>query len=210
MNVVRTRVKNVLVLLLLAIVAGFIFASVFVYYPVAVTLQPINPPVYFEPGINAGQPDLLETIDVSVGTKGASLRVAIHPTYQTNVYKSVAIVRNVDTKAYNIYVRVAMPITPIAGPSGGSAIPGQPMVSDVKLCFVASTRSTSGWPTPGYNVDVGCVSLQSTGTTLIGSLNGGGSWEVDLYVYIPEGAILPSSVTAEVLLIYTPSAETPP
>jgi len=54
------------------------------------------------------------------------------------------------------------------------------------------------------------VNLTSTGTTWIGYLSGGSAYEIDIYVYIPEGTSLPSSTTAELLLIASPSSESPP
>jgi len=57
---------------------------------------------------------------------------------------------------------------------------------------------------------VASVNLLSGGTTSIGSLGPGSAWEVDIRIYIPEDTSVPGPTTAQVLLIYTPSSETPP
>ena len=208
----KRRITTPLIALLIAVVISIAFASVFVYYPMEVKLQPVSPPVYFDMGTNSNQDDLGNgnTISVSIGSNGGSLIVTVHPTYQTAVYKSVAKIVNSDSRAYNVYVYVRTSITPITGT--GSAFAGQSASSDIKICFVSSTRSTSSFPTPVYTVDVECVSLQSTGLFNIGPLPADGRWDIDLYVYIPEGAsgITSTTYTAQIHLIYTPSGETPP
>jgi hypothetical protein len=211
----KRRITTPLIALLIAVVISIAFASVFVYYPMEVKLQPVSPPVYFEKtGSNADADDLGSgnKISVSIGSNGGSLIVTVHPTYQTAVYKSVAKIVNGDSKAYNVYVYVRTSITPITASPLGSTFSDQSASSDIEICFVSSSRSTSGFPTPGYSVDVKCVSLQSTGLTYIGSLSASSSWDIDLYVYIPEGAtgITSNTYTALIHLIYTPSSETPP
>jgi len=214
----KRRIVTPLIALLIAVVISIAFASVFVYYPMEVTLEPKSPPVYFDKGTNYNQDDLWSgnKISVLIGSNGGSLIVTVHPTYQTAVYKSVAKIVNRDSKAYDVYINVRTSITPsITGT--GSAFSTQSDSSDIKICFVSSSRSTSGFPTPGYTADYGCYSLQSTGLKKIESLPAGGSWDIDLYVYIPEGAsgITSSTFTAQIHLIYTPynqqlSSEQPP
>jgi len=216
----KRRITTPLIALLIAVVISIAFASVFVYYPMAVTLQPVSPPVYFDAGTNSNQDDLWSgnKISASKGSNGASLSITVHPTYQTAVYKSVARIRNDDSKAYNVSINVRSSITPITGTGSAFSTQNSQTQSNITICFVGSSRSTSGFPTPDYSVDVKCVSLQSTGLTNIGLLNGGDSWEIDLYVYIPEGAsgVTPNTYyTAEIHLIYTPyngqpSSESPP
>ena len=208
-----------LIALLIAVVISIAFASVFVYYPMAVTLKPVQRTVYFEKGSNADKDDLGSgnSISVSIGSNATSLNITVHPTYQTAVYKSVARIRNDDSKAYNVSINVRSSITPITGTGSAFSTQNSQTQSNITICFVGSSRSTSGFPTPDYSVDVKCVSLQSTGLTNIGLLNGGDSWEIDLYVYIPEGAsgIISNTYTAQIHLIYTPyngqpSSESPP
>jgi hypothetical protein len=216
----KRRITTPLIALLIAVVISIAFASVFVYYPMEVILQPVRPPVYFETGSNAGAYDLggsdttSNTISVSIGSNGASLNITVHPTYQTTVYKNVTKIVNRDSKGYNVWINIRWTNISIMVSSLGSTFPTQSQSSNVTICFVSSSRSTSGFPTPGYSVDVRCVSLQSTSTglTYIGFLGAGSSWEIDLYVYIPEGANIDGSTiyTAEIHLIYTPSSETPP
>jgi len=205
----KRRITTPLIALLIAVVISIAFASVFVYYPMAVTLQPVSRPVYFDEGTNSNQDDLESgnKISVSKGSNGASLNITVHPTYQTAVYKSVAKIVNSDSKAYNVWINIRWTNISITASPLGSTFSTQSASSDVKICFVSSSRSTSGFPTPDYSVDVRCVSLQSTGLTYIGSLSAGSSWDIDLYVYIPEGAydITSNKYTALIHLIYTPS-----
>jgi len=213
----KRRITTPLIALLIAVVISIAFASVFVYYPMAVTLQPVQPPVYFETGSNAGANDLGNgnTISVSIGSNGGSLNITVHPTYQTTVYKSVAKIVNSDSKAYNVWIYIRWTNISITASPLGSTFSTQSDSSDIKICFRSSSTSgetTSDFPTPGYTGVIKCVSLQSTDLLNIGSLGADGRWEIDLYVYIPEGADIDGSTiyTAEIHLIYTPSGETPP
>jgi hypothetical protein len=189
--------------LLTAIALSIAFAAVFSYYPVSIAISPVSPPVYFELGSNANQDDLAgNTITVSVGSSGTSVSITIHPTYQVTYYKNVTLIVNNDSKAYNISLRVATPATGL--PSGASAV--------VYVYSKNATRSLSEYPTPEppSGQYVKNVSLTSTGTTYIGYLSGNSTYEIDIYVYIPEGTSLPSSISAGLLLIASPSSESPP
>jgi len=185
MEMRSSLLRYYIILLLLASLVGVAFASVFVYYPIEVSVSPVGPPVYFEAGANAGGGDLAgNTIGVTVGSNGASLNVTLHPTYQKTYYKGVAKITNSDSNAYYITVRVVS--TFLSLPSGS----------------VALLRIYDG--SSFYNVD-----LTSTGDTTIGQISAGASWRIDFYFYIPEGSTLPTSDSASVQLIYSPSAESP-
>jgi len=191
--------KSVGLLIALAALTATL-ASVFAYYPVTATLAPTSPPVYFAAGTNAGQDDIGSgnTISVTIGSNGASLSFTVHPTYQTCYWKNITIIKNNDSKAYNIYLRV---VTPVSGISGATV--------RIYVYNKGATRSLSGYPTPEPTSGT-YVDLTTTGTTAIGQLSGGGAFEIDVYTYIPEDSTLPSSASAQLLLIYTPSSETPP
>jgi len=212
----KRRIATPLIALLIAVVISIAFASVFVYYPMAVTLQPVQPPVHFATGDNSNQSDLWgrSSIFVLIGFNGTSLNITVHPTYQTAVYKSVAKIVNTDQKGYNVWINIRWTNISITASPLGSTFSTQNSQSNITICFVGSSRSTSGFPTPGYTVDVKCVSLQSTGLTYIGYLPATGSWDIDLYVYIPEGAydITSTTYTALIHLIYTTASsdEQPP
>ncbi|MGC9011912.1 hypothetical protein, partial [Thermogladius sp.] len=92
--------RRVLALVAVAVFTSIVFASVFVYYPVSVTVSPVSPPVYFEYGTNANQPDLggANTIDVTLGANKTSLTITIHPTYWVSYYKNVSLIVNGDSK----------------------------------------------------------------------------------------------------------------
>jgi hypothetical protein len=197
----RKNLLSLALALLTAIALSIAFAAVFSYYPVSITISPVSPPVYFEEGENANQDDLGagNTIAVTVGSSSTSVSITIHPTYQVTYYKNVTLIVNSDTsKAYNISLRVA---TAASLPSGASAV--------VYVYSKGASRSLSGYPKPTPSGYVKSVDLTSTGTTWIGYLSGGSAYEIDIYVYIPEGTS-PSSTTAELLLIASPSSESPP
>ncbi len=185
----------------LVLTISIAYANVFVYAPIQAQLQPVNPPVYFDQGSNAGKPDLgpNNNIVVSVGPNKESLNVTIRPTYQTTYYENISIVINSDNKAYYVYFRVQ---TAASLPTGSIAW----------LCVYNSnaTRSLTGWPVPsptGYQL---CVNLLQSGlNNNYITLNANSKVELDVYIYIPEGTS-PSSTSAQLHLIYTPTAETPP
>ena len=186
--------KNALLPLVVWLMAlAFVAAGVFVYYPLSVTVSPVEPPIVFGSGSNANKPDLggSNTITVHLGPKNTSVAITIHPTYNITYFKNVTIISNTDSKAYNVYLRVVQAIT------------GFPSGSVIELRIYEKGAGRPGQP-------IGTVNLSSTGTTSIGELSSGGTWEVDVKVHIPEGSSLPSSATAYLELIYTPSSETPP
>jgi len=183
------------------------FASVFTYYPVTVNISPVAPPVSFTAGSNTGQPDLGggNTISVTIGQSGASADITIHPTFRTTYYKNITLIKNWESgagaKAYKVYIKV---VSQASLPSGSTA--------KIYIYSQGATRSLTGFPNPApaSGTYVASVSLLSSGTTSIGTLNAGSAWEVDILVYIPESSTVPSPTTAQIQLIYTPSSETPP
>ena len=190
--------KNTLILVAGLMAMVFVAASVFAYYPLSITVSPVEPPVKFVRGDNAGHDDLGKdengnsyTIDVKT-YYDTRAEVTIHPTYQKTYYKDVLEITNSDSKAYNVYIRVNTTIT------------GFPAGSTIQLKIYASDASRS------EDEPIKTVSLTSPGLVSIGSLSGGDTWEVDVDVYIPEGSTLPSAATANLQLIYTPSSERPP
>jgi len=115
----KRRITTPLIALLIAVVISIAFASVFVYYPMAVTLQPVSPPVYFDAGANSNQNDLggsgtpytSNIISVSIGSNATYLTITVHPTYQVTYYKNVSIVYNNDGKSYKVCFRVNTPLS---------------------------------------------------------------------------------------------------
>jgi hypothetical protein len=210
----RKKILSLILALLTAVMLSTAFASVFSYYPAQVSVAPTSPPVYFALGKNAGSSDLGSdnTINLTLGKNGSSGSITIHPTYQVTYYKNVTVIVNSDTKAYNVYIRVTSPITLPTG--SGSAISTSPTSGMAKLYIYSknASRSLTGFPTPAPSGSyIAVVNLTTTGTTSVGSLNAGSAYEIDIYIYIPEGASLPSSpLTASIMLIATPSSETPP
>ena len=179
----RVVAAAMLPLLLLTIA----YASVFVYYPMTINTIAVAPPIVFEEGSNAGEEDLGgNTIEVSISPQGTEITITLHPTYQETLYKDIALIRNLDTRAYNVYIRV---LTPLDLPTGSSA--------------VLEIRRSGG-------VLIASVDLLSTGTTFIGSLDAGDEWSIWVLYTIPEQSSPPDPTSAILRLIYTPSSETPP
>lgn len=177
--------KALLALVALAVAASAAFASVFVYYPVSVSVSPVAPPIVFASGSNANQPDLAgNTITVNIGANQTSVAITVHPTYQITYYRNITIINNTDTiSSYYVTIRVN---TPLPATYAGS-----------QLIIRTATGSVA-------------VDLTTTGDTTIGQIPAGGEWEVDLSFSIPEGTSLPAAATASIQLIYSNSAETPP
>jgi len=199
----KRRITTPLIALLIAVVISIAFASVFVYYPMEVTLRPVQPPVYFDEGTNANKADLGSdnTISVSIGSNKASLTITVHPTYRVTYYKDVSIVYNNDGKSYKVCFRVNTPLSDL--PSGLKVY--------LYIYSQGGTRSLSGNP-PTPSSYLAQIDLTSNGETCVGTLDSDNFYEMDLYIYIPEGAsgITSTTYTAEIHLIYTPSSETPP
>jgi hypothetical protein len=211
----KRRITTPLIALLIAVVISIAFASVFVYYPMAVTLQPVQPPVYFAAGTNSNQSDLggsgtpytSNNISVSIGSNATSLTITVHPTYQVTYYKNVSIVYNNDGKSYKVCFRVV-----------NTNLSSLPPGSKVYLYIYSQngTRSLSNYPTPTPSGYLAQIDLTSTGTTCVPTtLDSNKLYEIDLYIYIPEGNNVGmtsgTTYTANLLLIYTPqTSETPP
>jgi len=112
MNRIRNHSKELIVLtILLAVAVSVVNASVFVYYPIDITANWVQPKVYFAEGSNAGGDDLRgQKITVNLGDDGASVSITVHPCRrQTTYYENVTIIVNDDTQAYNVWIRVKTP-----------------------------------------------------------------------------------------------------
>ena len=185
--------KNALLPLVVWLMAlAFVAASVFVYYPLSVTVSPVEPPIVFGLGSNANQSDLCGyNITVELGPKNTSAAITIHPTYETTYYKNVTIISNTDTRAYNVSLRVVQAI---------NFPPGS--ILELRIYAGGANRSAVR--------PIATVNLTLMYTKYIGELSSSGRWEVDVRVHIPQGSSWPSSATAYLELIYTPSSERPP
>ena len=190
--------------LLVALGASVAFASVFTYYPGTINVQPTPPVVIFQPGSNNGTADISGLIAADIGDNGTSLTITVHPTYQLTYYENITVINNKDSKAWNIWVDVAQ------------ALSGLPAGSKAYLIIydkgaARSVSYSSGSYAPPTTGTVAVIDLTTTGQYQIGQLGAGGVYEVDLFIYIPEGTTLPTSaVTAQIHLIATPTTETPP
>ena len=194
---------EVAALAIAALAASIALASVFVYSPLSIGVEAQKPVIVFEPGSNAGNPDLNgTTILVSVGANDTSATITIHPTYQVTYYENITLIRNKDSShAYQVTLRVNQPLSL---PPGSRAT--------LYIYSKGASRSLTGWSTdelaPAQGTFIAALNLTSTGETSF-TLNGGETVEADILVYIPEGVQLPAPSTASVYLIYSPESGAP-
>jgi hypothetical protein len=183
--------RKLIALLAVAALVSIVNASVFVYYPITVGLQPTQPPIIFSKGKNAGGQDLYgNTIGVSMGNANTSLTITVHPTYQTNYYKNLTVIKNTDSSnSYYVAIRVNTPFS-------------NSKITEAKLLIFDSS---------GTNIAV--VDLKTTGTTSwLDPLSAGGKWFVDIKITISESGGSPDSApftsdSASLQLIYSPQNE---
>lgn len=178
--------KKLIALLAIATLVSIVNASVFVYYPINITITPKQPPIVFVGGDNANQRDLWgNTITVNIGDSGTSLAIEVHPTLQRNYYYDIARIKNNDiSNTYYIKFRVTQAIT-------------DNRVNEAYLII-----SDSG--TQYINLKIGDL---QPGEWI--SLGASGELRVDLYIVLSgyDG----SSISVRVDLIYsTTDTETPP
>ena len=183
--------KKLIALLAIATLVSIVNASVFVYYPINITITPQNPPIVFVEGDNADQRDLWgNTITVNIGDSGTSLAIEVHPTLQRNYYYDIARIKNNDiSNTYYIKFRVTN--------------------------YIDDDRVTKAYliisdPGTQYQkiVDLMDENLQPNEWI---SLGASGELRVDLYIVL-SGYDGSSSISVGVDLIYsaTSTTETPP
>ena len=175
-----------IVILAFSLAVAIAFASVFVYYPITLDTSPVAPPVKFDPGSNAGQPDLSGSITVNIGANGTSVSITLHPTYQKTYYKNITIINNTAATAFHIWIRVNTQV---------SLNPGDTAVMNIY---------------DSLGNFVGTVDLTVTGDTYVGQVSGNDWFRIDVEYNIAEGNLLPSLSTADIEIIYSPVYETPP
>ena len=201
----RKKLVIVSLTVAIAVMTSVVFAATFTYYPLGVTVTPSSPVVKFAAGSNANSNDVSGTALVSLGDNQTSVTITIHPTYQVTYYENLTLIKNTDTsRVWTIWLKVTQPIT------------GFPPGSEVYLVIynASAYRSLAGYPTPTpqpgtYFENISLTSSSNT-PVKVGTLSAASYYEVDLYVYIPEGSTLTSSATAGVMLMATPGSETPP
>lgn len=183
--------KQTVIPMLVMLLTTLTLASVFVYYPLTMTAIPQEPSVVFQLGSNAGGPDIGKNyINVELGVNYASAEVEIHPTYRENYYKDVLRISNGDDNQMRVYI--------IFGKLENTLPKGS-----IVMMFI-------------YDGTTEVLKLDITNPALndpipIGSIESGKTWQIDFYVYIPEGEnIKEAQYSASATLVYTPSSETPP
>ncbi|MEM2370534.1 MAG: hypothetical protein QXH51_06495 [Candidatus Bathyarchaeia archaeon] len=184
--------RFVLAPLLALLFATVALASVFVYYPLYITATPTEPKLVFDSGSNANQPDIGtgNQIQVSIGENKTFASITIHPTYQENYYKNVLNITNGDDNAVNVSIIFT---------SVDNELPSGSNVTMIIYCR-------------GTRINLLNITLPEENKPIwIGQIDKDNVWEIDFYVYIPEGTyIMNKSYTAIAKLVYTPSPETPP
>ena len=178
--------RKLIVLLAIATLVSIVNASVFVYYPINLTISPQEPPVVFVQGSNTNGTDLRgNTITVVIGAYNTSLSIEVHPTLQRNYYYNISNINNNDnSNAYYIKFRVISPITD----------------NRVSAAYLIINGDYSN------KIDLKQTGLQPSTWFTLGA---GSKLRVDLYLVLTGYA--DSSITVEVDLIYsTTTTETPP
>jgi hypothetical protein len=183
--------RKLIALLAVAALVSIVNASVFVYYPITVNLQPTQPPIIFSEGKNAGGQDLYgNNIEVSIGNANTSLTITVHPTYQTNYYRNITVIKNQDSKAYYFKIRVTDAFT-------------DTKITNAKLRIYNSDRTTDIW------VDLR-LTEDTPSDSWLGPLNANEKWFVDVNITISEyEGSSPNSApfisdSASLQLIYSP------
>jgi len=198
----KAKATPLFILLAASLAVTAVFASVFVYYPLNISLTPSKPAVYFVAGSNAGKPDVMygtdsNTISVSVDSAGAQASITVHPTYQTTYYKDVLEITNQDSQAYYVWLNITNPLLDIYGN----------LTSAKLIVFDASSGNS-----------ITSIDLSQTGPVKVGQISGGATWRIDLEFKItgygsngsPSQAPTLSDTSASLNLIYSPSNENPP
>jgi len=181
--------RKLIALLAIATLISIVNASVFVYYPITLTISPQNPPVVFLEGSNAGGNDLWgNTITVNTGD-GTSLTIEVHPTLQKNYYYNITEIKNNDSlHAYYIKFRVTEPITDSRVDEAYLIINN----TNTKVQHIIKLKS--GEVQPDDWIELGSSS----------------KFRVDLYIVL-NSVGSSSSITVRVdLIISTTNAESPP
>ncbi|MEM1821019.1 MAG: hypothetical protein QW170_01195 [Desulfurococcaceae archaeon] len=184
--------RSVIVVVVAVTLVLVAVAGVFAYYPLTLQIAPTPPGVVFEPGSNAGQPDIGagNIITVAIGANWTSATITIHPTYQENYYRDVLRINNTDDDAVNVYIVFTSVSNNLPA---GSIVKFFIYEEDTKIRELDVTSPALNQP----------VSIGLLGATKV--------WQIDIYVYIPEGTVIAgASYTANAKLVYTPSAEAPP
>jgi len=195
--------KRLYLLIALAVAVAAVNASVFVYYPLSISLATSKPAVYFVPGSNANQNDIMygagNKIDVTVDSAGAQAWITIHPTYQRTYYKDVLQIKNQDNQAYYVWLIIDDPIS-----VGGNLTAAYLHVIDLST---------------GTATLVKTIDLSQTGGIQIGQIPANGVWRIDLEFWMtgytanqPGSPSQPPTIpdqSAGLRLVYTPSNETP-
>ncbi|MFN3267718.1 MAG: hypothetical protein ACK416_00495, partial [Zestosphaera sp.] len=135
--------RKLIALLAIAALVGIVNATVFVYYPINITVSPQEPPVIFQGGSNANKTDLWgEDIEVTIEDYGTKLTITVHPTMQKNYYYDIVKVANNDqNNAYYIKFRV---LTPINDPRISKAYL---IIGNQKIDLMSSDLQPNNWIT---------------------------------------------------------------
>ncbi|MEM1899351.1 MAG: hypothetical protein QXN90_02160 [Zestosphaera sp.] len=179
--------RKVIILLAIATLISIVNASVFVYYPVTLTISPKQPPVVFQEGTNAGKPDLWgETITVNI-VDDTKLVITVHPTLQRNYYYNLTeIVSQDSSNTYYIKFRVTKAI------------------NDVRVNTAYLIINSTG---AQYQIDLKTTELQPNNWI---SLQAGGKLRVDLYLELSGYSGGDISASVDLIITTTDTTETPP
>ena len=182
-----TRLITVLAILALFALVG---TAVFVYLPGNITIQSVEPPVYFDLGTNANQADLAgNTISVTLGTNKSSFSLTLHPTYQKTYYEDVVKIVNPALPAGDNYFFGIKVVTAMGAPFTTAQMNIYDSANNLILSVDLTSATLQGWPT---------------------ALNDNTVYRVDFLFVLPEGSKLPGAVTVQIELVYSPQSATSP
>ena len=178
-----TPAGALLAVLVIALLGAMALAGVIALEPVSTALTAMPAPVVLVQGPANGTSDLQGTVSVSVDPNGTRATVTIHPTYQVTLYTGLLNVTNRGNYTYNLSIVVDRP----------AQIPGG-------WAYLVVWNGTAV---------VATVNLSVAGSTGIGSLAPGGTLQLWIATYFPEGRPL-QSVSAGFYVAYSPSGEAAP
>jgi len=179
--------RKLIALLAIATLISIVNASVFVYYPINLTISPQNPPVVFLEGSNAGGNDLRgNTITVITSNSGTSLTIKVHPTLQKNYYYDIAKIKNNDDPhTYYIKFRVTNPIPITDG-----------RVNEAYLIINGD-----------YKIDLKNDGVQPSGWIVLSSSS---EFRVDLYIVLNSDGSGDITAGVDLIISTTEESATPP
>jgi hypothetical protein len=188
--------RKLIALLAIATLISIVNASVFVYYPINLTISPQEPPVVFSAGSNAnvdGNDLWGETITVYIKdgvdtNEGTSLTIEVHPTLQRNYYYDIAKIKNKDTNTYYIKFRVT----------------SRTNDDNVNVAYLIINNTNTQ-----HIIDLKSDGVQPSNWITLSSSGESGEFRVDLYI-VPKSVGGTIEFKVDLIISTTEESATPP